>query len=187
MNSFPPWAPRWLPGLFNRRVYWLLQTDYCLGHIFQKQKVAHNRTDAGACLADTFLKWLRPLTLMGWQCALAAAPQCPIAAHPPHLCMQTVITTCTVTANQQWDFFLPLAWTSGLCFWKTAHLCLTLHFYLTGRETATSASKWRYNFWSHNFWYFLFPLPMFYMAKGHRRDAAAKVGGLINKAQLLQR
>jgi len=47
--------------------------------------------------------------------------------------------------------------------------------------TETRASKWRYNFWSHNFYYFLLPLPMFYTAKGHRTDAAAKLSGLVNE------
>lgn len=31
------------------------------------------------------------------------------------------------------------------------------------------------------FLYFLLPLPMLYMAKSHRTDAAAKLGGLVNE------
>ena len=46
MNSLPHWAPRCLLGLFNTRVYWLLQTDYFSDHSLQKQKVAHDREDA---------------------------------------------------------------------------------------------------------------------------------------------
>lgn len=46
MNSLPQRAPRCLFGLFNTRVYWLLQTDYFSGHSLQKQVVAHDCEDA---------------------------------------------------------------------------------------------------------------------------------------------
>lgn len=128
MNSFPQWTPCWLLGLFNTRVYWLLQTDYYLCHIFQKQKVAHDGADATAHLADVFLKLPRPLTLKGWLYTLAA-PQCPSTTHSPRNDDHTHIHSKQTAPSHSPD--------SSLCCWKIVHLCLVKRFYLIGREVIT--------------------------------------------------